>query len=63
MTLAVGPVLAIGFDAWVRQATSFVGFLTACTGLVMGVCGVIWWIKKLRRANALNRISLPPTHS
>ena len=49
MTLFGGALTLKGVDDWLRAGTSLFGFLTAVVGFAAAVCGLIWWIRKLRK--------------
>jgi hypothetical protein len=49
MWLAWMPVTWAGIEAWVHGATTLIGFLTALCGLVMGLLGTVWWIRRVRK--------------
>lgn len=48
MTAASPVVAAGGIYAWMSQATSIFGLVSAFCGALMGVCGVVWWFRRLR---------------
>jgi len=43
------PVTAKGLEALAHGATTLFGALTALLGFMMGTCGFIWWLRRLRR--------------
>lgn len=46
----LGPVLAAaGLDTLLHSLNSILGAYTGLTGAIVGTCGVIWWVKKLKR--------------
>lgn len=47
---AVGLIVTwAGMQALLQAATTVVGFLTACIGLLVGVLSLVWWIRRLRK--------------
>lgn len=49
MTVLSAPVTATGIYTLLQTATSVFGLITAACGAFMGVCGAIWWFRKLRK--------------
>lgn len=49
------PVTLVGMITWLdleylfRLVGSFIGFLTSLSGLAIGICGLIWWVRRLRK--------------
>lgn len=49
MTALSAPITATGIYTLLQTATSLFGLITAACGAFMGVCGAIWWVRKLKK--------------
>lgn len=49
MTALSAPITATGIYTLLQTATSVFGLITAACGAFMGICGAIWWFRKLRK--------------
>lgn len=50
MTITPPTVMgATGWVTYIEGATQIIGFCTALVGFAVGVCSLIWWIRRLTK--------------